>query len=203
MRASRTTISITTIAILSLGAVGLAVGDSDDYDHEEHETPKEDGGWLEPRPDVAPVVNATYREECGTCHMAYQPGLLPGDAWAQIMSPDGLRNHYGDDASLGEQARTEIADFLLNNAADQAKRSRSRAFAVGANPTASGQGTRLPRIIETRYFLHEHDEIPTRLVAGNPQVGSFSQCNSCHRGADKGIYNEKQVSIPGHGRWDD
>ncbi|UHD14254.1 diheme cytochrome c [Thiocapsa bogorovii] len=200
MRTSTKTVAILAIAILSLGAVGLALGDSDDDDHERHE---KGDGWLKSRPDVAPVVNATYSEECGSCHMAYQPGLLPGDAWTQIMSPAGLSDHYGDDASLADDVRADITAFLLSNSADQAERSRSRAFAVSANTSALGQGTALPRITETRYFLHEHDEIPARLVTGNPEVGSFSQCNSCHRGAAEGVYNEKQVSIPGHGRWDD
>jgi hypothetical protein len=200
MRTSTKTIAILAIAILSLGAVGLAVGDSDDDDHEKHE---KGGGWVKSRPDVAPVVNATYGQECGSCHMAYQPGLLPGDAWRQIMSPAGLIDHYGDDASLADDLRTDITAFLLDNSADQAERSRSRAFAVSASQSVPGEETTLPRITETRYFTHEHDEIPARLVTGNPEVGSFSQCNSCHRGADEGIYNEKQVSIPGHGRWDD
>ncbi len=200
MQTSTKTIAMLAIAFLSLGAVGLALGDSDDDDHEKQEKA---GGWLKSRPDVATVVNAAYSEECGSCHMAYQPGLLPGDAWAQIMSPAGLSDHYGDDASLGDDVRTDIATFLLTNAADQAERSRSRAFAVSASPSLPGDGTRLPRITETRYFMHEHDEIPARLVTDNPEVGSFSQCNSCHRGAAEGVYNEKQVSIPGHGRWED
>jgi len=203
MRTSTRTVAILAVALLSLGAVGLALGDSKDDDHEKREKHEKSGGWLKSRPDVAPVMNATYSEECGGCHMAYQPGLLPADAWLQIMSPAALGAHYGDDASLTDDVRTDIAAFLLNNSADQAERSRSRAFAVSATASASGQGTGLPRITETRYFLHEHDEIPARLVTGNPEVGSFSQCNSCHRGAAEGVYNEKQVSIPGHGRWED
>ncbi len=31
--------------------------------------------------DVAPVKNALYLEECGACHFAYQPGLLPSRSW--------------------------------------------------------------------------------------------------------------------------
>jgi hypothetical protein len=182
--------------LLALGAAGLALGDSDDDD--DRREYKSGSRWIEPRADVAPVTNATYREECGACHMPYQPGLLPAAAWQQVMTPDALGDHYGDDASLPDGLRTEITSYLDGNAADDAGRSRSRAFAVG---TIAGDG--LPRISKTRYFLNEHDEIPPRLVSGNPDVGSFSNCNACHRGAAEGVYNDDRVFIPGVGRWDD
>lgn len=73
-----------------------------------------------------------------------------------------------------------------------------RAFAVGE----VGAGA-LPRISETRNFRNEHHEIPARMVAGNPGVGSFSNCSACHRFAAEGVYNEHLVSIPGYGRRDD
>ena len=197
MRKSTRTFAILTAAFLSLGAVGLALGDSDDDDHERQE---KGGGWVKSRPDVAPVMNPTYGQECGSCHMAYQPGLLPALDWARIMGPDALTDHYGDDASLSDALRGEIASYLIANSADQGTSSRSRAFAFVGEATAD---TALPRITRTRYFVNKHDEVPAHLVTGNPDVGSFSQCDSCHRGANEGIYNEEQVSIPGHGRWED
>jgi hypothetical protein len=200
MRTSTRTFAILAVGLLSAGAVGLAFGDADDDDHERHEKHENGGGWLKSRPDVAPVINATYGEECGSCHMAYQPGLLPALDWARIMGPDALANHYGDDASLSDAVRGEIASYLVASSADQGTRSRSRAFALVGDATAD---TALPRITRTRYFVEKHDEIPEKWVAVNPEVGSFSQCNSCHRGADEGIYNEEQVSIPGYGRWED
>jgi hypothetical protein len=194
---------IAAAGLLALAGAGLALSDSDhgrdhDDDDDHHERHGRSSGWIEPGEDVAPVANATYAEECGACHMAYQPGLLPSAAWQQIMTPDGLGDHYGDDASLPDGLRTEIAAYLDANAADGASRSRSRAFSVGD----AGAGP-LPRISETRYFRNEHHEIPARMVAGNPDVGSFSNCNACHQTADKGIYNEDNVRIPGVGRWDD
>ena len=194
--------AVAIAGLLALGGAGLALSDSDhgryDDDDEGHERHERRGGWLAPREDVAPVTNATYAEECGACHMAYQPGLLPAAAWQQILSPEGLGDHYGDDASLPDGLRTEIAAYAEANAADAASRSRSRAFAVGdAGPGA------LPRISKTRYFRNEHHEIPARMVADNPDVGSFSKCNACHQTADKGIYNEHNVRIPGVGRWED
>lgn len=179
------------LGLVAAGAVGVAVSDDGDRNAKR-------GGWLTARADVVPVANATYSEECGSCHLAYQPGLLPAQAWAQIMDPAALGDHYGDDASLAETRRTGILVWLTAHSADQASEVRSRAFAVGFNPDA---GTGLPRITETRYFKRKHDRVPASLVTGNPDVGSFSQCNACHRGAVKGIYNDSQIDIPGHGAW--
>ncbi len=189
-------------ALLALGAAGPALGDDDDHndeydDYHEHGE-RHVGRWVEPGEDVRPVSNAAYAEECGACHMAYQPGLLPGAAWQRIMAPDALMDHYGDDASLSDDVRRELAGYLTTHGAELSRKSRARAFGVGD----SGSGT-LPRITATRYFRNEHHEIPSRMVEGNPDVGSFSNCNACHQGAGDGVYNEHRVRIPGYGRWDD
>jgi len=152
--------------------------------------------WPGPRADVRPVADATYANECGACHFAYQPGLLSAQAWSRIM--DTLSVHYGDDASLEAPQAEAIRRYLLDNAADRASESRSRAFAAG--PAA---GNALPRITATNYFRREHYEIPARFVEGNKEVRSFSNCQACHRTAETGVYNEHLVMIPGVGRWDD
>jgi hypothetical protein len=185
------------LILLGLAAVGVAVGVAFGDDGNQNQ---KRGGWLASRADVAPVANADYREECGACHMDYQPGLLPAQAWAQVMDPAALSDHYGDNASLDETLRTEIASYLTAHSADQASAPRSRAFAVGFD-AKTGPG--LPRITETRYFKRKHHGVPARLVAGNPDVGSFSRCPACHRGAAEGIYNNSLVDVPGHGPWED
>ncbi|MBK1620005.1 cytochrome C [Lamprobacter modestohalophilus] len=179
------------LILLGLAAVGVAVGD----DGNQH---LKRGGWLASRADVAPVANATYSEECGSCHMAYQPGLLPSTAWRAILSPDALINHYGDDASLTGELRNEISAYLTANAADRSGGKRAQKF---AESRAGADG--LPRISANPYFVKEHDEIPARLVRDNPEVVSFSQCNNCHRKAAEGDYSEREINIPGHGPWDD
>jgi hypothetical protein len=142
------------------------------------------------------VTNARYRAECGGCHFAYQPGLLPAAAWAQVMGT--LDAHFGDDATLDAAVADELLAYLRANAADRNDRVRSRAFA--ARPI---QGDGPPRITQTAYFQRKHDEVPARFVKGNPQVGSFSNCQSCHPDAEQGDFNEDQVAIPGVGRWGD
>jgi len=199
------TVAIVVFSVLSLATVSAVVSssggnsneDNDNSDHQYESDNQEYGGsWFDSRADIIPSNNETYLSECGDCHFAYQPGLLPQTAWNRVM--DVLENHFGDDASLDETSISKIRAYLVENAADRTKQSRSRAFAVG-----SKDGSALPRITETRYFRSEHHEIPDRFVRDNPDVGRFSNCQSCHLNADAGIYNEHQVVIPGYGRWDD
>ena len=105
MKPSLRTLGLFTAALLAYGAAGLAVADSDDDDDDDN---------------VAPVTNATYAEECGACHMAYQPGLLPAAAWQQIMRTDALADHYGDDASLADDVSADITAYLSVNSSGKA-----------------------------------------------------------------------------------
>ncbi len=201
------TATLIVLAIVAIVSISTAISssdmgeDDDDRYEDEHDSEMRGsvasaGGWFESRADIDPVDSDTYRDECGACHFAYQPGLLPRRAWEQIMN--SLDAHYGDDASLDEESAAAIRAYLLDHAADRASRSRARAFAAG-----NLSGDALPRITATRYFRREHHEIPTRFVQGNPEVGGFGNCQACHRNAERGIYNEHQVVIPGFGRWDD
>ncbi len=156
--------------------------------------------WPRMVPNIAPATHAGYLQECGSCHLAYPPGVLPAASWSQILAPESLVDHYGDDASLPDGLVAELRAYLMANAADGSARVRERAFAV---PGASRSDSGLPRLTETPYFVRKHHAIPAHLVTDNPEVGSFSQCNRCHLGVDEGIFDEGQVDIPGFGRWKD
>lgn len=127
------------------------------------------------------------------CHFAYQPGLLPARSWQQLMGK--LNAHFGDNAELNKEAADYVASYLDKNAADKSSYRRSikimTALKVSDTPL---------RISDMAYFKREHDEVPKRLVQGNPKVGSFSNCAACHRRADTGSYHEDEVWIPGMAR---
>lgn len=151
--------------------------------------------WGADRPDFQPVTSAAYRNECGACHFAYQPGLLPARSWRAIMGD--LANHFGENAELDETTRRRLEHYLVNQAADAVGYGRSPGLA------RSVAKEKPMRITETAYFRRKHHEVPTRLVRENADVGSFSNCSACHTQADKGMYDEHQVRIPGVGAWDD
>lgn len=140
---------------------------------------------------ISPVTNQLYVEECGACHIAYPAQLLPAASWRKIMA--GLEDHFEENAELDADTRSTIEDYLAGF------NDRHRYRKLFRN-----LGKRTPvRITELPYFIHEHDEIPSRLIEGNEKVGSISQCNACHRGAEQGQFDEDDVVIEGFGRWDD
>jgi len=145
---------------------------------------------------VAQVKNEQYEDECGACHFPYQPGLLPALSWEKIFDVKQMENHFGDNAELDEETRVNLLQFAVNNSADNSFFKRSRKI------MASLDDNRYPnRITETPYIKEKHEDIPTKLVHDNAGVKSLSYCNNCHKKADKGIYDDDTVYIPGHGRW--
>ncbi len=121
---------------------------------------------------------ASWKAECGSCHIAYPPQLLPASAWRQVMA--GLGRHFGTDASLDAKAAAEIGAFLENNA--------------GTGKRGRGAENNL-RITTTRWFVRQHDELPDN-VWTRPSIGGASRCDACHAGAAQGDFNEHRVRIP-------
>jgi hypothetical protein len=148
------------------------------------------------KPGVAPVDNPQYLEECGACHFAYQPGLLPARSWSKMMAT--LDNHFAENAELPADTAKAIEDYLLKNAADTSQHRRSVKIMASIKPGATPL-----RISETPYFVKKHSELPPKMVRDNPKVGSFSKCGACHTQAAKGSYSEREIMIPGFGRWED
>jgi hypothetical protein len=132
-----------------------------------------------------------YQTECASCHLAYPAHLLPQRSWQIIMAT--LPDHFGDDASLSPAVQADIMAYLSGNSAGNNDHMLRR-VADEQSPL---------RITELPYFKGKHRKIPDRMVMNNPQISSLSQCDSCHKGAEKGQFDEDTVVIPGFGRWDD
>ena len=118
-----------------------------------------------------------YVKECGACHVAYPPRLLPADAWRGLFA--GLARHFGEDASLEPAVRGALEGWAVAHAGGD-----------------RGAGVTPPlRVTESRGFLSEHDELP-RNVAARPSIRSLANCSACHPGAERWDFDEHGVRIP-------
>ncbi len=136
-------------------------------------------------------VDPLYRDECGSCHIAYPAQLLPTKSWRKIMA--GLEDHFDENAEVDEATKQSIENYLVKASGSGTYRKLFRNL---------GNLTPL-RITELPYFIHEHDEIPSRYIKANDKVKSLSQCDACHQKAERGGFDEDDIFIPGFGRWDD
>ncbi len=148
--------------------------------------------------EIKPVSDHSYQSECGDCHFAYQPGLLPTKSWAKLLTAEALPKHFGVNAEIDAGKLKEIRDYAMDNAADQSYYKRSRKI---ANGTVNGD---VPlRITELRYIERTHKHLPEKMVKGNAGVKSLSFCDKCHTQAAQGVFDNDTVSIPNYPDYND
>ncbi len=137
--------------------------------------------WADER--LPPITNGAVQKECGACHMAFQPQLLPQRSWRKIM--DTLPDHFGEDASLPAATRGEIANYLTANAGDVSGSREGRRFAASIE-----RGQTPMRITEVPRWVHEHKGEVRQSAWSDPRVRSKANCVACHRGAEAGWYDD-------------
>ncbi|WP_135079903.1 diheme cytochrome c [Terasakiella sp. SH-1] len=129
----------------------------------------------------APIKDETVRQECGDCHMAFQPQFLPKRSWRKIMTT--LDNHFGEDASLDTETAERITRYLVEHAADAGWWNGKFLRGVKENDVPL-------RISELPYWVREHnEEVPARAWSA-PKVKSKANCKACHPNADAGNYDD-------------
>jgi len=137
--------------------------------------------------NLATVNNSTYAENCGECHIPYQPGLLPSGSWNKILI--NLNDHFGEDIALDMESQNTIAEFLKANGADFSSAKLSAKI-------MKSLGDQTPqRITEIPCFQKSHHEIGQDVIK-RKSIGSLSNCSACHTMVEKGIYSEDNTKIP-------
>ncbi len=148
--------------------------------------------------EVQPVHNETYVEECGSCHYAYPPGLLPLTSWEKLLAPQALEDHFGENAELEPEVLQKIQDYVYKNSAEKSYYKRSRKIIKSI-----GDAEAPLRITEIKYIKRKHHELTDAMVKNNQDVNSLSNCNACHTKAEKGIFDDDTVKIPHVDSWED
>lgn len=185
--------SVTSILLLSAALLGMSGTAFSNDDKSGFFSRMFSGGKA---PGVAPVENAKYLEECGSCHFPYQPGLLPARSWTKVMA--GLEDHFSENAELPAEDSKILTDYLVKNAADNANYKRSKKIMKSLRTDDAPL-----RVSKTPYFVKKHNELSRKMVQDNPKVASLSNCGACHTKAKTGSFSESQILIPGFGAWED
>lgn len=132
--------------------------------------------------------NSLWREECGACHLAFHPSLLPARSWKALMQEQAF--HFGEDLVLEKDTIKEIETFLVENAAEQGL--TEAAWKI--NRSISHTETLL-RITETPYWTKKHQEI-SDAAWKNPKVNGKADCAACHIDAAAGTFEDAAMHLP-------
>ena len=125
-----------------------------------------------------------WSRECGSCHLAYSPALLPLASWKRTL--DEQEKHFGEDLALGAAAVRR----LLEHAGSVATPSWAAWKLASAVPTGEA-----PLEISTTPFwraahatLQEGDFKP-------PRSAGRHDCEACHRDAASGIFHPRMIHM--------
>ena len=142
------------------------------------------------RPFVGPELpdNDLWREECGACHLAFHPSLLPARSWKIMMAEQA--SHFGEDLFLEPDAVSEIETFLIENAAEQEP--TEAAWKINRSIPKSET---LLRITEAPYWLQKHQDI-SDATWKDPKVNSKVNCAACHLDAELGTFEDAAMRLP-------
>ncbi|MBA3030859.1 MAG: hypothetical protein FP816_18875 [Desulfobacteraceae bacterium] len=185
-------IFVLAFLLLANGHFSSAMADEDDNeDRGEHQSRQrknsEENDHGSDHGNLGIVNNPTYVENCGACHFAYQPGLLPSGSWKKLLG--GLSDHFGEAVELDPESKTVISEYLRTNAAESSSAETSRKI-----KKSIGNQTPL-QITEISYIRNKHKEIKPEVLK-RKSIGSLSNCAACHIGAERGDYDDDTVKIP-------
>jgi hypothetical protein len=122
--------------------------------------------------------------ECGGCHLAYHPSLLPARSWSRMLAEQ--QSHFGEDLGLGDDTLRHLATYAASNAAEALE-----------SPVAWKMATTIPagsapqRISETPYWSERH----ASLDAATWKRVRASDCGTCHRDAETGTFSPRAIEV--------
>ena len=151
-----------------------------------------DGSAYDGKGGFAPVSDPAYAQECGACHFAFSPGLLPASSWEKLLS--GLNNHFGESLALSPADVEPMRAYLLANAADVSDYKGSEK--IMETMPESDPPTRITRV---PHIYKSHIVLRWLYKGGRSGVQhrTFTNCQACHRRAGEGSWALDELVVPG------
>lgn len=174
----RSRYSALACAALLLLAAGRAGAIDDGFDPSKYEK----GGF-------APASDEGYRGECGSCHFAYLPGLLPARSWHALMARSV--DHFGESLSLPAATAARIERYLADHAADRSDYRGSTLILTRLDDDAT------PVRITSLPLMRQRHVIIRKLQRDSVVDVRLTNCDSCHEKAATGSFAYDQIVVPG------
>lgn len=158
------------VAVAGLGLLALACAGP--------LAPPEDDALTEAPPPLP--TDPEFETECGDCHLAWHPSLLPVRSWELLMA--GQADHFGEDLDLDPAVAGRIQRFLVLHAAEL---TQTEAAVRVVRGTPADQSPL--RVTDTPMWAEAHEALAETDFQAEP-VRSRNRCQACHDDAHTGRF---------------
>lgn len=125
-------------------------------------------------------ADPTWTSECGDCHLAYPPELLPARSWSRMI--DGSDDHFGEDLALAPETRAALRDWMAPRAAEAD--ANEHAWRIHRSVPADEAPLRITAL---DWWTQAHAAVPDAAF-DDPDVRSRGRCQACHPDAASGAF---------------
>jgi len=137
---------------------------------------------------LASSVDPVWSRECGACHHAFHPSLLPARSWRSMLA--NLEDHFGESAWVDESTQTALLRFALANSAEDSGSEASRFLLAGI------PAHKVPwSITEQPGWKRRHHDLDEEDFKTPPAKGRLD-CAACHRFAKFGSFENEHILFP-------
>jgi len=147
-----------------------------------------EGQRYRPFTGVTLAANPTWSSECGDCHVAFHPSLLPARSWAALLAHQD--DHFGEDLALDPDTLKTLQSFAAAHSAGAHESEPARKIDASIKP-----GDTPLRITETPYWRAKHARIPNQ-AWHLAEIASKSNCDACHADARGGAFEDSGMRLP-------
>ena len=129
------------------------------------------------------AMDAQWQHECGSCHLAFHPSLLPVRSWQAMLAQ---QDHFGEDLALDPAIVAALSSYAGAHSAEHAE-----------TPTAWKIASRTPadstplRITDIAYWKRRHADV----TEADWQRVNKVDCGGCHLDADLGTFEPGAIHI--------
>jgi hypothetical protein len=132
----------------------------------------------------AAMKSQPWTRECGSCHLAYSPALLPHASWQRTLEEQ--EKHFGEDLGISEAKALELLEH--------SKATSSPSWAAWKLSSSVPPGQAPLEISATPFWLDAHARLPESDFKP-PRSSGRHDCEACHRDAASGIFHPRMIHM--------
>ncbi len=142
------------------------------------------------QPFKGPVLamNELWNEECGACHLAFHPNLLPARSWQRLFEQQA--DHFQEDLMLDEATFNELTNYALMNSAEEKK--TEAAWKIDRTVKKSETPLQITALV---YWKDKHSDIADETWQ-REKIQSKTNCGACHYDAELSTFQDSAMRIP-------